>query len=90
MNTPHPFLTCCTQTQFEFGKPNTRPVVHSLRVSDVAPAECATAGLCANGKVGLLWAGPVVSILWSEGIKSAHQTRRPLTCPRETYPLLLG
>ena len=42
--TPHPFLTCCTQLQFEFGKPNTRPVVHSLRVSDVAPAERACQG----------------------------------------------
>ena len=35
----YPSLTCCTQFQFEAGRPNTKPVVHSFNVSAVAPAQ---------------------------------------------------
>lgn len=38
MQEAYPSFTCCTQFQFEAGSPNTNPVVHSLRVSAVAPA----------------------------------------------------
>ena len=35
----YPSLTCCTQFQFEAGRPNTKPVVQSFKVSAVAPAQ---------------------------------------------------